>query len=1126
MKNKTTQQISRYFLLLVMTVCYSGIYAQEGIWSESKQHTKNTNISLKNLNNAYFKVFDLDYNALNTQLQSAPRRGISNTSSTSTISFPNAQGKISEYKVVETLIFSSKDNLHQHPNIKTYIGFRADNSGTRARFSVTSQGLKAMITEPGKETVFIQPVTKRSKKQYLIYNKSARGGAKENFECLTKDLTKRVKDAPKSIAKDANDQVLRTFRIAITTTSEYTAFWDDGDNSNGDARADALAQVVSTMNRVNEVYEADMAITFVIVDTADDPALDLIYEASDPYNDNVLAEMQTVIDDAVGAEDYDMGHLFVYNPDGNNGAAGDIGNVCRVGVTNGIGKASGFSAHTFTGDNGGPYMSDYFDVDYVAHEIGHQMGANHTWSFGSEGTGVNVEPGSGTTIMGYAGITDDNDVQLHSDAHFHYVSINQILNLVSPVESCAMTTPITNAPPIADAGPDYIIPSGTAFVLKGSVTDINDGDVHTYTWEQLDDGVTTFETFGPEKTTGAVWRSRPPSPSPNRYMPILERVLAGVLTETNPVLNVENTSWETVSTVARELNFGLTVRDRSESGGVGQTPQSDFDEMKVTVDAIAGPFVVTSQSTEEFWPVSSTKIVTWDVAGTDAGAVNASTVNILLSSDGGLTFPVTLATAVPNNGSYEITVPAIDNTDMARIMVAANDNIFYAVNSSNFIIDSASFNITASNLTQDVCLPTDEIVYNFSYETFSGFNNTTSFSVIGLPTEATAVISPVSATENTMGTVTISGLNSVTLGSYTFNLEAISGTDKRTINNLEFRLYPETLSAATLASPENNAVNVSLTSNLTWNGDVSATNYLIEIATDQNFTEIVESGNVNIATYTARSLVDSITYFWRVTSSNSCDTAMVSAVNSFTTVACNTFNSVQNDIVIPDSGSVNHVITSTITVAEDITISDLNISIDILHDYVEDIELRLISPAGNQVVLINAVCGEGDNIAATFDDEADNMLVCGDNPPVVGGVIQPANPLSAFQNESAQGNWILQITDKFPDIDGGVFQNFSLQICGENLTTLSINDSIETVSLKVLPNPSEGNVLVTMDVLNNDDITIDLHDLRGRLISTQSFNNSGDTFNEELQFIDLAPAIYILSIQNAGQRISKQLVIK
>ena len=186
-------------------------------------------------------------------------------------------------------------------------------------------------------------------------------------------------------------------------------------------------------------------------------------------------------------------------------------------------KGSGFSAHSFQDNDGGPYQNDFFDIDYVPHEIGHQMGANHTWSFTSEGTGVNAEPGSGTTIMGYAGITDTNDVQDHSDPYFHYHSINQILNNLN-LRTCWTSTAITNNPPVANAGNNFTIPAGTAFVLRGNATDA-DGDVLFYNWEQIDNGVTTTGNFGPTKTTGALFRSRPPSTNTNRYMPQFQESL-------------------------------------------------------------------------------------------------------------------------------------------------------------------------------------------------------------------------------------------------------------------------------------------------------------------------------------------------------------------------------------------------------------------------------------------------------------------------------------------------------------------------------------------------------------------------------------------------------------------------
>ncbi len=680
-----------YSLALTFFLSMALLYGQVNYWSPSTFKNGTQNVSLDKLNEKNYEIFQLNIDDFKQQLANAPLRTQSNGKSNTLISFPDEYGKMAQYRIVETSIFS--DPIYgaaKHPGIKTYLGSRSDNSGTRVRFSVTPLGLKAMISSPGKETVFIQPVTKVSNGQYLIYNRSAKVNSTEKFECLTEDLGVVVeREGNSTISRDANDQLLRTYRIAVSVTSEYTNFWDDGNPANGDAQADALAQMISTLNRNNEVFEVDMAITFVLVDTADDPALDLIYSGTDPYGNNLNGDLQTNLTATVGLEDFDIGHLL--HAGGNNGNAGCIGCVCDNTVNPPIseGKGSGFSSHSFTDNDGGPYMADFFDIDYVPHEIGHQMGANHTWSFGSEGTGVNAEPGSGTTIMGYAGITGGNDVQDHSDPYFHYHSIDQILdNVASSPNNCAVTTAITNAPPVANAGHDFTIPMGTAFILKGAATDPDGGDTLTYCWEQIDDGVTTNGTFGPTKTTGAVWRSRPPSTDLNRYMPILSRVLNGQLTESNPVETVANTSWETVSTVARTLNFALTVRDRSEANGIGQMPQSSFDEMMITVDGSSGPFTVTSQTTNETWEIGTNQTITWDVAGTDVGAVNTPTVNILLSIDGGLTFPITLATGVQNDGTETINVPSGTVTSMARVIVEGNDNIFYAVNSTNFSIEA------------------------------------------------------------------------------------------------------------------------------------------------------------------------------------------------------------------------------------------------------------------------------------------------------------------------------------------------------------------------------------------------------------------------------------------------------
>jgi len=662
-----------FVLSLSMFLCVFSVFAQHSYWEETKRADL-INDGNPQLNQKFYHTFRLNIDELKNQLVGAPLRSAISRQSTTTIYLPNADGKLEQFRVVEAPVLS-KELYQLYPKIKTYLGFSNENPGTRARFSITPLGLQTMISSPGVPNSFTVPHSRSNNSDYINYTREVRKENIKDFDCITRDEFFPI-DTSNLTNRDANDQTLRTFRIAISTTAEYTGFWDDGNAGNGDASQDALAQVVSTLNRSNEVFEVDMAVTFTLVTGTEVIFTDT---ATDPYNGNFNSEVQNTLTNIVGEANYDVGHLFHFG--GNNGSAGCIGCVCVDGA-----KGSGFSSHSFLDNDGGPYMSDFFDIDYVPHEIGHQMGANHTWSFSSEGTGVNVEPGSGTTIMGYAGITGPNDIQDHSDPYFHYFSILQILaNLQS--RTCWVGTAISNNPPVANAGNNFTIPIGTAFVLKGDATDTDVGDILTYTWEQIDNGVTTSGNFGPNKLSGAVWRSRPPSISPDRFMPIIERVIAGQLTEQFPVETVGNTSWETVSNVSRTLNFALTVRDRSEANGTGQTPQSDFDTMTVTVDNSAGPFTITSQTTNESWDVDSDQTITWDIAGTDSGAVNTSNVNILLSIDGGFTYPISLVSNTANDGSQVITVPSLGaEVTNARIKVEASNNIFYAINSTDFTI--------------------------------------------------------------------------------------------------------------------------------------------------------------------------------------------------------------------------------------------------------------------------------------------------------------------------------------------------------------------------------------------------------------------------------------------------------
>jgi subtilisin-like proprotein convertase family protein len=1095
----------KLFYLMAVVLVSSVVFGQKSNWQKITSSELDRATNLSGLNKDHYETYQLNIENFKQQLTSAVLRG-SGTSNTAVIALPNESGKLEEFRVYEAPILAP-EIAAEFPNIKTYVGFSTDNSGTRVRFSVTPQGVQSMVSRVGQPNTFLVPLSRNGNNQYIAYNKMSRANFVKEFECLTQEeVIKHEGNA--SALRDADDQILRTFRIAISTTGEYTNFWDDGNATNGNAQADALAQVVSTLNRVNEVFEVDMAVTFQLVS-----GTSIIYPtaSSDPYTGSLNAQLQTTLTAQIGEANYDIGHLFAYA--GNNGNAGCIGCVCVNGQ-----KGSGFSAHTFLDNDGGPYLTDFFDIDYVPHEMGHQMGGNHTFAFNTEGAGVNAEPGSGTSVMGYAGITGGNDVQDHSDAYFHYHSINQILNnLVT--RTCWTSTPIANNPPVADAGSNFTIPKGTAFILKGSATDADPNDVHTYCWEQTDSGATTNTNFAPTKTTGPLWRSRPPSVSPNRYMPIFSRVLAGQLTETNPVETVNNTSWETVSTVGRTLNFALTVRDRSEANGTGQTPQSSFDTMVVTVDPTAGPFTVTSQNTNVLWNVGTSQTVTWNVAGTNVAPVNSPTVNILLSIDGGQTFPFTVASNVANDGSETFTVPAIGgDTTQARLIVEGNNNIFYAVNSTNFTIQGSEFVLNVPNPDVVVCSP-NNATYNFVYNTFLGFTGTTTFSANGLPAGATIAFSPATAvTDGTSVTATVSNTGSLAPGSYSFELVGTSGSIVKTAL-VTLNVFSGSVATAVLSTPANGATNVNANVTLTWNADANVQDYFVEIATDAAFTTIVNSATVGTNTYTI-ALSANTQYYWRVTASNECATATTSSVFSFTTenVTCASFTATDTPIAISASGTNTY--TSTINVAPNLPITDVNVTINITHTWDEDLDIRLTSPTGTVIELSTDNGGQGDNFTnTTFDQQATTLITAGAAP--FTGSFVPEGNLSNLNGQLSGGNWILTVTDD-ANLDGGSITGFTLNICAQGSLANQENTFSE---FGIFPNPNNGEFTIKLNSDSGEKIMVNVFDIRGRAIFQREYNSTS-TFEQLIQLNNVESGMYLVNVSDGEKQTTKKIIVK
>ncbi|MBK7735309.1 MAG: T9SS type A sorting domain-containing protein [Chitinophagaceae bacterium] len=612
-----------------------------------------------------------------------------NAAHTNIISLPNTDGALEEFEIVEASNFDAELQA-QFPEIRAFSGKGITDKYATLKLSYSPQGIQTMVFRSGKENEFIEPYS-QDHSVYAVF-KSHRNKAQLPWSCTTPgaDLEESINTQVQNsgiVARSGGN--LKTMRLAQSVTAEYSNYF--GATSATQVSL-VLAAINNTLTRCNGVYEKDLALHLNLIAAS----TNVIYynASSDPYSNaaqmaNWNTQLQNTLTSVIGEANYDVGHLF--GATGGGGNAGCIGCVC----TNGA-KGSGY-----TSPSDGVPAGDNFDIDYVVHEIGHQLGGNHTFSMSNEGTGVNKEVGSGITIMGYAGITS-YDVSGHSIDIYHETTIAQIqTNLNS--KSCPVTTTIVNTTPVVNAVSNYTIPISTPFALTGSATDA-DGDALTYCWEQNDNSTTTNaqSVASPTKLTGPNWLSFRPTISPVRYFPRLQTILAGLNT-TGPMVGGDaGVVTEALSSVNRTLNFRLTVRDNAvfSSSAPVSVGQTQFTDMVVTVTNTSGPFTVTSPNTNVSWAGNSAQNITWNVAGTTASPVSCANVKISLSTDGGLTFPAVLIASTPNDGSQSITLPNTATT-AARIKIEAIGNIFFDISNSNFTITASASCGTPTGLAEN-----------------------------------------------------------------------------------------------------------------------------------------------------------------------------------------------------------------------------------------------------------------------------------------------------------------------------------------------------------------------------------------------------------------------------------------
>jgi reprolysin-like metallo-peptidase family M12B len=583
--------------------------------------------------------------------------GTPQTPAGTVITLPLPDGTFARFRVQESSIMEP-ELQRQFPDLKSYRGQGIDDPTMTLRFNETPKGFDAMVLSAGR-TFYIDPFPLRPGdiETHISFFKDDFPAEEKQIRCLVRGEPegpgRRRGARPLPLS---NGSVLRTYRLAVAATGEYTKF-------HGGTVTSAMPAIVKTVSRVNTIYENELAITLKLVKGE----ARIIYTDpdTDPYTNKnafkLLDENQANLDEVIKPENYDIGHVFAVGA----GGVADLQSVGKPG-------------HKARGVTGSPKpVGDPFDVDYVAHEMGHQFGANHTFNAITENCGdINrnaataYEPGSGSTIMGYAGICGESDLQKNSSSYFHAASLEEIIDYITSdqIEKVPAVTSTSNHPPGVVAGQKFIIPKGTPFSLRATGTD-EDGDSITYAWEQFDLG----DPSPPENDVASarpIFRSFDPLRDAVRFLPRMDDLIAN-----------KTSFGETLPTRKRNMSFRITARDNhAGSGGIS------FDETSVTVVTDSGPFVVTQPTSGATWTIGSSQTITWDVAGTNEGSISCGNVRISLSVDGGKTF-VPLQAVVPNKGSATITVP---NTPTANgvIMVEGVDHAFFNVSHGNLKIVS------------------------------------------------------------------------------------------------------------------------------------------------------------------------------------------------------------------------------------------------------------------------------------------------------------------------------------------------------------------------------------------------------------------------------------------------------
>lgn len=699
--------------------------------------------------------------------------------------------------------------------------------------------------------------------------------------------------------------------------------------------------------------------------------------------------------------------------------------------------------------------------------------------------------------MAYAGICAPQNLQANSDPYFHAISLDEISAFTASGSgsACPVLTNNANHAPTASAGSRYVLPISTPFALTGSGTDA-DGNVLTYCWEEFDKGAAGSPTA--PRGNAPIFRSFSPTNNPTRTFP----QLSDLLSNTTRI-------GEVLPSYARRLIFRLTTRDNR--GG------SATDTVLLPVVSTAGPFLVTEPAAPQTWLAGAPQRIAWDVARTNQAPINTQLVDILLSTDGGQTFPITLVAGTPNDGAQLVSIPGgTPATSQARIKVAAVGNIYFDISNQNSTIEvpaAATFALSRGGDSAELAsCPGSSISTSLVVTALQGFSGSIALSASGLPTGVTASFSPASVSSFGPSQLTLTLPATLATGTYSATVTATAGGQSRT-QTVSFRILPAATAAPALKAPAASTINVSNLPVFSWAAVANATRYELQLATEATFAQpfLTQVGISGTSFTQPTALAAGTTYYWRVRGyTASCGAGPFAEAASFTVGAIDCQTLISSDVPKLLGAAAVATVSATVVVAGADKVADVNVrNVSVTYPDVSELVVALTAPNGQRVVLASGACAGTSGLQASFDDQATAAIAC---PLSTTATAQPANPLSALQGLAANGTWTLTVQDQSNTL-GGSLQGWTLELCTIRNTATATTTASALAGVSVFPNPGSGAFQLLLDNAQRGAVQVQVLDAVGREIGHETFAKPGSRVLRPLLLTGQPSGLYLVRVQ-------------